>query len=533
MESIIMPEPTTAIQKRTGERNAIAPLNLIRSETVLSRLPIHNLAKRGRVDIHITKKNEHGEVDLNWEVTYNEKYGQARQLAYKLDTVVINRRIDEQQRPLPRIIRLGTQRQICKELNFTTGKAATDIKKAILQNVGALITTKLKYKSNDGTERTLEAGFTRYSVVFTGERLPDGRKADGVFLVLNDIYLDILNNAPSRPLDYDYLKALPPAAQRFYEIVSYKIFSALNYKKPEAQLRYSDYCTFSAQHRYFDYNRVKKQMYKVHRPHIKSGYINKVTYEMSTDPEGREDWTMVYAIGDKAKIEHEISNGAQRLPFPQKESPREERDVTATPRETTTPNPTTTQARELIRFFFKLFHDTDATYFSPKSLLHAADLINKHGENHARHIIEFAHKTAPETNYHPQTFEGILHYTPLALADYEASERRKQEQENQREKEREERRKEQYMIFERDELDRIKSAMTPDELEEIRDQIRVELRAELIKNGVNPDNDFTLDTRIRLKLNQLITEKSTILTYDQWKEQGREAAQTPHSTPSP
>ena len=36
------------------------PLNVIRTETVLSRLPIHNLAKRGNVNIHIVRKNVRG-----------------------------------------------------------------------------------------------------------------------------------------------------------------------------------------------------------------------------------------------------------------------------------------------------------------------------------------------------------------------------------------------------------------------------------------------------------------------------------------
>jgi hypothetical protein len=66
-----------------------------------------------------------------------------------------------------------------------------------------LINAKLHYKAADGTERRLEAGFTRYSVVFTGERLPNGKKADAVYLILNDPYWEVLNNAPTRPLDYD------------------------------------------------------------------------------------------------------------------------------------------------------------------------------------------------------------------------------------------------------------------------------------------------------------------------------------------
>ena len=92
MQRLTMTDLTITPQNREdreGKRDALAPLNLIRSETVLSRLPIHNLAKRGRVDIHITKKNEQGEIDLHWQVSYSDRYGQARQLAYKIDTLFL------------------------------------------------------------------------------------------------------------------------------------------------------------------------------------------------------------------------------------------------------------------------------------------------------------------------------------------------------------------------------------------------------------------------------------------------------------
>jgi hypothetical protein len=103
-----------------------------------------------------------------------------------------------------------------------SGKNRNDIKKSLCQNVFAGITARIRYRQNDGTERTLEAAFTRYSVVFTGQELPDGRKADAVYIILSDIYMQVINGAMTRPLDYDYLKSLPPASRRFYELLSYR-----------------------------------------------------------------------------------------------------------------------------------------------------------------------------------------------------------------------------------------------------------------------------------------------------------------------
>src|SRR5579863_1142583 len=286
-------------------------LELIRTETVLSRLPVHNLAKQGRVNIQIVKTTPSGEVELKWEVSYSERYGQARQLAYKLDTIIVNQRIDEAGRPLPKLLRIGSLNEICAELNLAThaGQNAKDLKRAFLQNASAFITAKFNYRANDGTERHVEAGVTRYGVIFTGEKLPDGRKADAVYISFNDPFWEVLNNAPVRPLDRAYMKALPPAAQRFYEIISRKIFAALKNNYPRAKISYSEYCTFSAQLRHYERQRVQDQMAKVIRHHKEFGYITAVKYEPTIDTESKPDWILYLTPGPKAHAEFAVAHG--------------------------------------------------------------------------------------------------------------------------------------------------------------------------------------------------------------------------------
>src|SRR5580704_18532177 len=164
-------------QRVPATQSEALSLELIRTETVLSRMPVHNLAKQGRVNIQIVKTTPTGEVELKWEVSYSERYGQARQLAYKLDTIVVDQRIDETGRPLPERICIGSLNQIAQDLGIAAahGTTSTNLKRAFRQNALAGITAKFRYKGNDGTERTLEATFTRYSVIFTGEKLSDGR----------------------------------------------------------------------------------------------------------------------------------------------------------------------------------------------------------------------------------------------------------------------------------------------------------------------------------------------------------------------
>src|SRR3979411_207813 len=92
--------PSMAPPPTAEDASALTPLNVIRTENVVSRFPVHNLSKKGKIEIQIVKRNSQGEIEIRWEVSYNDKHGQARQLAYKLDPIVINRRIEENGRPV-------------------------------------------------------------------------------------------------------------------------------------------------------------------------------------------------------------------------------------------------------------------------------------------------------------------------------------------------------------------------------------------------------------------------------------------------
>ena len=288
----------------------LAPQNRIRVETALSRYPIHRLAKKGTVAIDLD-----GENDVKWEVTYNSKHGQPGPLAYKLDTLIVNQRIDEMGRPLPELIKIGSLSDICRALgSHTNGGNISDVKRAFLQNAFTAITAKIRGKTKSGKEKWFEIGYTRYSVVFTGETLPNGTEADAVYIILNPPYRDLLNHVELRPLDYDYLKQLTPGSQRFYELLSFQIYGAIAGSRPRAKMLYSDYCKYAPQTRYVDFNHVKKQMYKVHVPHRESGYITKVEYQHTTDTSGAGDWEMFYTPGPKALAEYRAFANRQQLP---------------------------------------------------------------------------------------------------------------------------------------------------------------------------------------------------------------------------
>ena len=282
----------------------LAPLVPLRVETALSRFPVHRLAKQGGITIELREGDERGTATLIWRVSHNSEHGQPGPLAYKIDTVVVNRKLELAGRPVPKVIRLGSLREIAEATGTGEGNT-TAIKKALLQNASAFITAKIKYRSTDGRESELDANFTRYEVHFAGERLPDGRAADAVYLVLGETYRRILDTALTRPLNYAYLRDLAPLAQRWYEVASYRVYAALKHHWPRVRLSYAEFCVYAPQTRYMGLGPVRKQMGKVHAPHLMAGYIAEVAFEATTDHEGRPDWTMIYTPGPKAKAEHQ------------------------------------------------------------------------------------------------------------------------------------------------------------------------------------------------------------------------------------
>lgn len=293
----------------TEQSLELIPKDLIRTETVLSRFPVHRLSKKGNVLIEIKKLTSTGELKTKWEVTYNSKYGQPGPLAYKLDTLILNRKIEEAGKPVPKLIKLGSLNEIAQEL----GSNKAEIKKALQQNAFAAITAKFTYKSVNGTEQFADIADTRYGIIFTGEKLPNGEKADAVYIILHDIYREILNNAPTRPLDYEYMRQLSPAVQRFYELLSYQMYAALK-RKTVAKLLYSEFCFYAPQTRYEDWEHIKKQMYKLHKPHLESGYIEKISFEETWKEDGSRDWIMIYVPGAKAKGEHTAALRGKPIP---------------------------------------------------------------------------------------------------------------------------------------------------------------------------------------------------------------------------
>ena len=282
----------------------------IRVEAVLAMYPLHSLTKSGKIDpIHIERRNQEGQLDLLWKVSPSQDYGSPGILSYQLDNLVINRRIYESGKPVPHMIKLGSLRELCDELGMeASGQNAALIKQALARNAGATITCKPTFRTHDGKESELEQVFSRYSVVFTGKKLPNGKKADGVYVLLNSIYHHFLSEVMYRNLDVGYMKSLAqPSAQRWYEWVSYRMHGAISQGNSRVTVRYSEFCECAPLKRQSRDKSFYNQMGAIHKPHLESGYLSKVEFTKVADAEGRTDWLIHYTAGIRARNEYHLS----------------------------------------------------------------------------------------------------------------------------------------------------------------------------------------------------------------------------------
>ena len=329
----------------------------------------------------------------------------------------------------PAVLHVGSLRQVAPQLGLnTSGRQQEHLKSAFHQNASAYIVTKLRYRDRDGRQRRLEAGFTRYSVVFQGERLPDGTPADAVYLVLSEPYREILNHAPVRPLDYAYLQALTPMAQRFYELLSYHIFATLTHRRPHATLRYGEYCLLATQQRYTGLRAGQKT--DVQSPPAAPGGglpcpgpVDAPRPTPTASPTGSCTTPPAPKRVPSTPRFGASPAGRRRGPGPRTRSrptswpsccrrrPRARRPP---------PTPPHPQAEALVQQFYQRFHGRAQVTPTAKELTQATALLTTHGREKAQYLLTFSHQAAQATRYDPQVFGGILHYTDRALAAYDA-----------------------------------------------------------------------------------------------------------------
>lgn len=89
----------------------------------------------------------------------------------------------------------------------------------------------------------------------------------------------------------------------------------------------------------------------------------------------------------------------------------------------------TTEARDLVLYFYKRFHGKETAHPPSKAINQAIALIAQRGEELARYIVDFAHRAAPETNFKIKFFGGVLQYTGRAIEAYDTAQAKRKTRE--------------------------------------------------------------------------------------------------------
>jgi len=172
-----------------------------------------------------------------------------------------------------------------------------------------------------------------------------------VYLSLHPVFIgQWLNSARVRPLDYDYLKALTPAAQRFYELVSYSS-SRHSIQACARQTFYTRNTAWFPPKNVIDYENFRVQMYKVCRPQPQIRLYPNVRHEATADSEG--SWIGLWCTrrGPRRKAEYGSFNKQRLAP---NDEGRKSRIPTAGTCIAHPRDPLT--AEELVSGFIKRFH---------------------------------------------------------------------------------------------------------------------------------------------------------------------------------
>ena len=279
----------------------------IRSEFHFLKFPFFDLcprtSKKDRIEVKEVEETTEGKIEVWWKVSRNIDSDLPSSFARKIHKEVVEKTLNGALKPIQRLIRLGSMRQICKDMNIAaSGKSIKEIKKALQDIKAATIEAKgtFRKKEKNGAKKFFEGSFNLYDMIFfTGETLPDGAEADAVYILLNDMYVQNFNNNFVVPLDYQYFQVLRgDISSRMYEVLSVWFYPALENGKTYIEKWYSELCNYFPLIRQNKQFKAKGILKDAHQQHVKNGFLAREPEWIDTSK--KDDWLIRYYIGPKA-----------------------------------------------------------------------------------------------------------------------------------------------------------------------------------------------------------------------------------------
>jgi len=423
-ESIkLMPtNKTSVIRIEDKDGKEIVKPDFIKSEVNFLIYPFAALSKKGlekrtKTEYRKIIKKKTGEIEERlWKVSANTEYGYPGPSAAETDQA-ITWLINDHGFPI-KVIKTSIH-ELSKIRGEKKAKKGTysgaiyqEIKKDLLKLKSATIEVKSTFKLKGKKEKWLEGYFNKYDgVFFKGDSLPDslgGEKAECLYIVLSDIYFDNIKNFYTLPLNWKYQKSLSLPSRKLYGILTLAFNSAFRQGEKLKKYEYLEICQLLPLDSQKYFSRALQQLNKFHDELKDTGFLSKYTWSKGDKIKSTPgNWIITYYPGPRYFKDQEKDIEIVSLQEPDEKDQKKEANL---------------QADELVKCFHKSFRGIDQEPTN-KELKQAAGLINKHGLVKSKYIIDYAMRSATETNFQMTTFGAILQYQSEAIENYEKAKR--------------------------------------------------------------------------------------------------------------
>jgi len=320
-------EQTKQLQKT--ERKELTEIRdgFINAEVNFLQYPIGTLDQHFKGSSIIFKdilEYKGGEVERIWQVSGNAEFGFPGPTAVELD-MAITKLINEKT-PKGEAVRKWYKtnyEELAEYMGLTkSGHLFDYIKKDLYKLFGAAIVSKKTFKQKGKEQRWGELAFHKYdAVAIKGESIPiqvdeeehkkskDG-KAEQVYIVLSDIYLENLNAHYTKKINYELVKQLHGIKlKRMYPLLSYQFSNHMKLDpdgKKCINYNYMELCGRMPLKVWTIKKEVKRQLKKQLDSLLKYGYLEKYAFEFA---EPVVDWYIRMYPGTLAKDEIDYCAG--------------------------------------------------------------------------------------------------------------------------------------------------------------------------------------------------------------------------------
>ena len=174
------------------------------------------------------------------------------------------------------------------------------------------------------------------------------------------------------------------------------------------------------------------------------------------------------------------------------------------------------QPIELVSYFYKRLYQADEleeAIFSDKETEFAATLLGKYAFSDIQEWIDYAIRKARETRFDMKSFGGIKVYGNEFWLEKKRRTKQKENEQKQREAQQERQLLDEYSLFRRDALRKIRASLKAEDLASI--EVPIKEQAEAEKRPA-----IGLPFLVRAQADQVIAERFSVPSFEQWR-QGR------------